>query len=178
MALTLATKRLFASELQNLAAQKPFAKISVAEICRASGATRQTFYYHFHDKYDLAAWIYLQDLSQAVEPTGTIGPESLTRMLEAMHQKRDFYRNALQDASQNNLMSYIREYGTNFLLEAVERQYHLDPTPQLRLAVRYHSYGMSGVLVEWLDGAWPMSSQEMATQLGKSLEHLVQDLKE
>lgn len=176
MALTLATKRLFASELQNLAAQKPFAKISVAEICRACDATRQTFYYHFHDKYDLAAWIYLQDLAQAVEPTGGIGRESLTRMLDSMLQKRDFYRSALEDTSQNNLMSYIREYGTNFLLDAIERQYDLEPTPQLRLAVRYHSYGMNGVVVEWLDGAWPMSSEEMAAQLGRSLDHLVQDL--
>lgn len=178
MPLAQLTKQLFADELQKLAADKPFAKISVAEICRASGATRQTFYYHFRDKYDLTAWVYLQDMAQSVGPYNEVGEESLVRMLDTMAEKRDFYRSALQDTSQNNLLSYIREYGTNFLLEAIERQYHLDPTPQLRLAVRYHSYGMNGIVIEWLDGSWPVTSQELASQLGKNLEYLLQDLAE
>lgn len=178
MPLAKLTKQLFANELQRLAAEKPFAKINVAEICRECGATRQTFYYHFRDKYDLTAWIYLQDMAQSVGPNNEVGQESLVRMLDAMFEKRDFYRNALQDTSQNNLLSYIREYGTNFLLEAIERQYSLEATPQLRLAVRYHSYGMNGIVIEWLDGSWPMTSQELASQLGANLDHLVQDLAE
>lgn len=176
MGLSEITKRHFADELQRLAAEKPFAKVGVAELCRACGATRQTFYYHFRDKYDLAAWIYLQDLNQAVGPDSVVDKASLARMLDTMWERRDFYRSALRDSSQNNLTSYMQDYGTNFLLEAIEREYAVEPTRQLGIAVRYHSYGMNSTILDWLEGDFEATAQELAELLGASIEHIVEDL--
>ena len=158
------TKQLFADEIIRLAKDRPITQISVTELCRACGTTRQSFYYHFHDKYDLVAWIYLQDLERATKEH-QLGPDALYGLLSRMYDKGDFYRNALLDNSQNNLMAYVIESQTDILLNALTKKHHGKPTDDLRLAVRYHAYGMLGIIADWLGGGstrttcgrWPSS---------------------
>ena len=58
MADSVITKKAIAESLKKLMKEKPFEKISVAEICEECGLTRKSFYYHFKDKYDLVSWIF------------------------------------------------------------------------------------------------------------------------
>lgn len=147
----------------------------MAQTRRSCGATRQTFYYHFHDKYDLVAWIYLQDLRQAAGPEGDMGVRSLRRMLLSVWDKGDFDRNALQDASQNNLMSYVVEYGTSFMLDSLRRNQHVEATRPLRMAVRYHSFGMVGLVADWLEGTCKATPDELAEVLSGNVRLLVRE---
>ncbi|MCR5632282.1 MAG: TetR family transcriptional regulator, partial [Eubacterium sp.] len=62
MAESLITKRAIADSLKELTKEKPFDKISVKDISEKCGINRQTFYYHFEDKYLLLRWIYQTDL--------------------------------------------------------------------------------------------------------------------
>ena len=41
------TKHALAAALKTLMADRPFAKISVGDICEACGMSRKSFYYHF-----------------------------------------------------------------------------------------------------------------------------------
>ncbi len=61
------TKELFAEQLYKLLTVKSFEKIQIKDICQSAHASRQTFYYHFQDKYDLIAWIFLQDYQSVFE---------------------------------------------------------------------------------------------------------------
>ena len=38
--------------------KKPLEQITVKEIVEAVGVSRQTFYYHFHDIYEIVEWIF------------------------------------------------------------------------------------------------------------------------
>ncbi|MEG1932709.1 MAG: TetR family transcriptional regulator, partial [Pygmaiobacter sp.] len=55
------TKRVLGDSLKELMQKKPLAKISVGDITAHCGINRQTFYYHFKDKYDLVNWIYTSE---------------------------------------------------------------------------------------------------------------------
>ncbi len=44
--------------------KKPIDKIRITEICQSAEIERSTFYYHFKDKYELAAWIFFQAADQ------------------------------------------------------------------------------------------------------------------
>ena len=52
------TKRALAASLKELLLQKPFHKITISDITQHCGVNRMTFYYHFHDIYDLANWTF------------------------------------------------------------------------------------------------------------------------
>ena len=48
--------------LCKLCEEKSFDKISVKELVNAAKVSRQTFYKYFDDKYDLALWVYKNDV--------------------------------------------------------------------------------------------------------------------
>ena len=50
---SLITKKAIAGALKTVCKEKAFDKISIADITAACGLNRQTFYYHFQDKYEL-----------------------------------------------------------------------------------------------------------------------------
>lgn len=52
------TKRLLAQSLMDLMMTTPLEKISVNDIVDHAGVGRNTFYYHFEDKYDLVNWYF------------------------------------------------------------------------------------------------------------------------
>ena len=58
MAYSNITKTMMADAMKELMSEKPFAKISVGDICERCGMNRKSFYYHFKDKYDLVNWIF------------------------------------------------------------------------------------------------------------------------
>ena len=60
------TKTAIANGFLALAKRTNPDKITVIDICRQSNVSRETFYYHFTDKYDLFKWIYRQSLTERI----------------------------------------------------------------------------------------------------------------
>lgn len=58
------TKKAFADALYELLREKHLDRIRISEICQMSGFSKETFYYHFADKYDLAVYMYNQKISK------------------------------------------------------------------------------------------------------------------
>ena len=60
------TKQILADALDRLLEKKPLEKIRINDLTEACGVNRQTFYYHFHDIYELVEWMYLTQGQQAI----------------------------------------------------------------------------------------------------------------
>ena len=149
------TKQLFADELLIMLHEMPLAKVRVGELCGRCGAGRQTFYYHFRDKYDVVAWIFERDYRMA--EADTIPCEdavaTVARALELMWSRRAFYRAAFADVSQNSIAEHIQDFDVR-LLSAVAKE-HLgteELSPWQLFAIKHHSYGSIGCTIEWLKG--------------------------
>ena len=104
------TKHALASALRSLMQEMPFDRIRVSYICKRCGLNRQSFYYHFQDKYELMNWIFDMDFM------GPMGQEEdgqpvaeMTALLRALYEHRAFYRNALSVQGQNSLREHVRE---------------------------------------------------------------------
>ena len=63
-------KMLLAEALKQCMRKVPLEKITVTQIVRTCGTTRQTFYRHFQDKYDLVHWVFDQILMQSFAHMG------------------------------------------------------------------------------------------------------------
>ena len=55
------TEHRLAEALKSMMSQLPLEEISVAALARRCKVNRQTFYYHFHDIYDLLALVFLNE---------------------------------------------------------------------------------------------------------------------
>lgn len=56
------TKERIAQALKALTLRKSFHKITINDISGECGMTRENFYYHFRDKYDIVNWIFLKEI--------------------------------------------------------------------------------------------------------------------
>ena len=55
------TQRRLAETLKDMMATTPIDNISVTTLSKKCGINRQTFYYHFHDVYDLLTLVFLNE---------------------------------------------------------------------------------------------------------------------
>lgn len=62
------TKRSFADALKEIVKTKPLEKIFVKDITNYCGVSKNTFYYHFQDKYELLHRIFVQDVINMLNP--------------------------------------------------------------------------------------------------------------
>ena len=105
------TKRALAAALKELMEEKPFEKISIADICDRCEMNRKSFYYHYRDKYDLVNWIYDIEFIAIVSKKEYLSAwELLKDLCTYFYENRIFYRKALQMEGQNSFREHFREY--------------------------------------------------------------------
>lgn len=146
------TKYLFAQTLRQLLRSKRLHQVKITELCQACGAERQTFYYHFRDKYDLAAWIYEQTFQQILHGSdGVFRLEEMEKLLLALREDRMFYKKLFEDHSQNALLQYIQQvnisYTRQILLQEMGGEELSDET---EFAMRFFSHAWMGCIRDWI----------------------------
>lgn len=171
------TKKALASTMKALMAERPFAKISVSDICAACGMHRKSFYYHFRDKYDLVNWTFYHDF---VEITVNSQPESFSglylRLCEYFYENRVFYRNALSVEGQNSFGEYYRE-----LFGAAVRAYFEEDFSEEddeELLAQYYGEASLLSLSKWLKTSPCPPPGEYVGLMKKALKSLLKIAKE
>ena len=158
------TKQLFADKIMQLAKNKPIKDIQIKELCVLCGVERTTFYYHFRDKYDLVAWIFKQNYIEEASCAETINDERMIReMFRRLSMQKEFFLNALQDSSQNNLREYMLAFYIGIEEKVLCEYYHTDSlNEELLYEVRNYSFGCMGQTIDWLLGKNNLSAEKMA----------------
>ena len=141
------TKNWIADKMRELMKRKPIEKIRVTEICEAAELERPTFYYHFKDKYDLAAWMLYSDAAG----TDVLSVPSAAAGLNKMKQEILFYKRAYEDQSQNALWRYMIDYFVRRYSDLAKERLGVDTLDtQLSYSIRFYCTGAVGMTREWV----------------------------
>lgn len=167
------TKIWIADKMKELMKTKPLDKIRVTEICRIAEIERPTFYYHFKDKYDLVAWIFLSDAYE----TDVISAESAAQGMAKMRQDFIFYKRAYDDVSQNALWQYMLEYFVKRYEVVAKEKLHTDVLDtQLKFSIRLYCYGCVGMMKEWLLNDNTTSAETVVQMMFESMPENMKEI--
>lgn len=159
------TKIMFADTLEEMLQEMPLDKIRVAKLCDRCGATTPTFYYYFHDKYELVAWMFLQDFAGSfADKEPEYNPDRMNESSIRFAKRRNFYQKAFDDRSQNSIGEYLIDFNVQISREAVKYHTGKELTTEQEFTVKYHIYGVMGMFREWLFGK-DMTSEYLNTSL-------------
>lgn len=100
------TRNTLANSFRELMKDNDFSKISVADICRNCSMNRKSFYYHFHDKYDLVNWIFDRDYSGFVYHNKG-GTFLLRELCNYFGENSIYYRKVLEIRGHNCFWSHL-----------------------------------------------------------------------
>lgn len=104
------TKKALAHGLKELMSETSFEKINILDICNKCDMSRQSFYYHFKDKYDLVSWIYDTEFIEVVrQHSYDTGFGFLNALCVYMYQNKGFYCKAFKIKGQNAFSDHFRE---------------------------------------------------------------------
>ena len=149
-----ATKKALADSLKKLMAIKPFCKINVADIVNGCGLARQSFYYHFKDKYDLMNWIYYTESAHLItaDDASEYWTDGLKNLCYYMQQNKTFYRNALSTTGQNSFPEYLNEYIRGIAMLEIERMLNTEEErDRWEFTVSFFATAFVAFIVRWSD---------------------------
>lgn len=150
------TERALAASLKKLLEKKTLDKITVKDITDDCGVNRQTFYYHFHDVYDLVEWIFLEEARKFRNRFA--GEEDLkevvTKLTEQLLENKAFVINAFYSVNRRQLEGFLQELARPSLA-AIAQHYaegkHISQE-DLDFVVNVFNFALVGIVTEWVGG--------------------------
>ncbi len=143
---------------QYLMTAMPFDKIRVHNITDLAGVNRNSFYYHFIDKYDLLYKVVTQML--VIDYDTTSGKsliqqsvEEVPRILHYFQEHRRFFKSAFIDDRQHSFYNFFQKLINDWFTTILDDTYDILDTGNNsfhKTQTRFYVAGYSQLLIYWL----------------------------
>lgn len=176
------TRYVFAQSIKDLMYKQALDKITVTDIVRHSGLTRQTFYRYFKDKYDLVNWYFerLADKSFLQIGNSETLQEGLTKKFTFILNDKVFFSEAFKSKDYNNVENYDYNCILQFYTQIIEKKTGGKIPEDIQFLLEMYCHGSITMTVEWAVGGMKMAPTEMADilidALPPKLEQYLSDL--
>lgn len=175
---SLITKKAISISLKRLMSKKNLKKITVSDIVRNCGLNRQTFYYHFQDKYDLINWIFYNDVIKTVVSNKKKYDDldsMMLKMLGIMEGEKSFYMQAFNSAGQNTFQAYFFDVTKGLISEILDS---MKETKEIEdddknFIVEFYTYGLVGIIAQWVRNGMKEAPEKLVSRL----RHFIDDSK-
>ena len=144
-----------ADAMKQCMAKMPIERITVRQLVELSGTTRQTFYRHFQDKYDLINWYFDKILAESFEHMGegkTVY-EGLVKKFEYIEQEKLFFRAAF----------------TRFYTDKIEKKSGQKLSEHLHFLLEMYCQGSVYMTIQWVLGRKKATPKELAKALTEAV---------
>lgn len=176
------TKNELGRALYTLLGKKNLDRITVADITGLCGLNRQTFYYHFHDVYELAEWLIDREVAElASSENAKTGDwhELLMHIFLRLTESKSVALHLYRSRGWHHIIDYVYRRVSPLLEERARNlvaELQLDvPEDDLLFVVRIYLYALSGVLDAWLSSGMkdsvPGDLDRLFRLLDGSIEH-------
>lgn len=168
------TKEILADTLKILTSKKSFSKITIADITKVSGFNRQTFYYHFRDKYELLQWTYEQDAKKIFDERLDFENwhRYMASLLALIKQESNFYQNTIscdETEFRNHIFSLTKSI-FYLAIDALDLHHQITQSDK-DFYSEFFSFGVAGVIINWIkDGM-----KETPEKIANNMKSLAQD---
>lgn len=183
--MSLTTKRALADSLKKLLGRRSFDKITVKDIVEDCGVNRQTFYYHFHDIYDLVEWIF-QDAAESLTQKRMDYDDwtsGLGALMDFLQENRLLILNAYNSISHEVVADYIKK-GLRPYAEAIVRREAagMDVKDEdVDFVTDVFTLGATGLVSEWIgkqmqNGDTTIRVNKFKTAMSGSIRFMLENL--
>lgn len=160
-----------AAAMKKCMERMPVEKVTVKEIVEECGTTRQTFYRHFLDKYDLINWYFDKILSESFKHMGTGETvyESLVRKFRFIEHERLFFDAAFRYDDQNSLRDHDYREIHAFYTNMIESRTKEPLSSELNFILEMYCRGSVYMTTRWVSGEIGYTPEEMAKCLVEAM---------
>lgn len=159
------TKRLIREAFLELLQMNPAGKITITEVCEAADVNRSTFYAYYESVYDLLKEIENDVLQRIPKPEKDFTPETQKEFIDLLVPFFEYIKKHGKTFSV--LISSSNDSGFNsrlaqMLFEAMLNRDIINHSFYAKLGYVFSINGAIGMLKEWIDNDFPISSERFA----------------
>jgi len=142
---------LLAKTLKEMMASQPLDTISVIELSAKCNISRKTFYYHYHDVYDLLTQVFLDEKIPGAENTTDV-KELIDLIWKYYETNKKFLEATIQSAGKDLLLEFMYNI---FYTSSLRFLDHYDNCNRLHMNVkkaiaRFYASGYSNSIMYYL----------------------------
>ncbi len=149
----------------------PVDKITVKNIVEGCGTTRQTFYRHFLDKYDLINWYFDKLVLESFDQMGQGATvyEGLVKKFHFIRKERIFFGEAFRSDDRNSLKEHDFNLILQFYLDKMMEKTGQIPDEEIRFQLEMYCRGSVYMTVKWVLNGMKATPEEMARSLVEAM---------
>lgn len=170
-------KDAIAKSFMELSKEKSVAEITVSDIAKACGISRQTFYHHFKDKFSVMEYLYEPAIRQIKEINMGYGndiQEALLRMYQECYDNRAYYMSIVSYEGQNSFEEYCMKGNREFFIEYfAQKNGNRILDKSLEIAIDFSCYGAAFTLISWIRNGMKESPEFIAREMYKCLPEIL-----
>lgn len=154
--MNLLTEKAMAASLLKLLEKKSLDKITIKDITDDCSVNRQTFYYHFHDIYDLLEWIVVQETSEILKDgiTADNWKICIKKTFEQLMENKVVFMNVFEALDRQRAESVLQDILREPMISMTEdfaKDRFISHEDVIFLA-NILIFATSGVIMEWIAG--------------------------
>lgn len=149
------TKILLKETLIKELSEKTLDKITVKGLCEKIKITRQTFYYHYVDIYDLLETIYREKAEESIGKNKTYDSwiDGYLNIFYEMKKHKKFVINTYKSISRDYLENYLYTATFELLFSVIKEKSKSYPTvteEQQKFIAHFYKYAFVGNVLDWV----------------------------
>jgi probable dihydroxyacetone kinase regulator len=157
----------FAGSIKRLMERTPLEKITVSDIVEGAGLTRQTFYRHFRDKYDLVNWYFDVLAKQCFDAMGVTLTlrEGLILKFDFIRRESAFFAQAFRSTDCNSIEQHDFQFILAFYSNIIKKRTKRPLGEDIRFILELYCHGSIAMTVEWAVSGMEKTSESLADDL-------------
>ena len=164
------TKQALIASFKKLLETEPFDKITISDITNDCGLSRQTFYYHFRDIFDMIRWIYNSESLNEIGGRGGYGTwqDKIRELFDYTLNNKSLILGTFNSKCRNDLVGYYMDVSIRKISDIVEMKSDGDIAEKdKKFIASIYAYAFVGIMVDWISDEMKESSEEMVDRVYK-----------
>ena len=164
------TKQALIASFKKLLETEPFDKITISDITNDCGLSRQTFYYHFRDIFDMIRWIYNSESLNEIGGRGGYGTwqDKIRDLFDYTLNNKSLILGTFNSKCRNDLVGYYMDVSIRKISDIVEMKSDGDIAEKdKKFIASVYAYAFVGIMVDWISDGMKESSEEMVDRVYK-----------
>ncbi|MCR6097691.1 TetR/AcrR family transcriptional regulator [Salipaludibacillus agaradhaerens] len=168
------TKKALAFSLKKLLEQTTLEKITVKDIVKECGVNRQTFYYHFHDIYELLEWLFRTEVTEVIDNKNTYETwqQGFLRVLNYIETNKKIVMNTYHSLEREHLEEYLYRFVYSLMIDVINEQAKgIRVTEENKQFIAdFYKYAFVGIVIEWIGEGMKECPEMISDNLSKLID--------
>ncbi len=146
------TKKLLATSLKEIMLNKPLDKITIQELTEEAHVTRNTFYYHFSDIYQLVEWIYDHEIVNGLSEYQHLNNwhKGYERLLDYVLANKSFCLNTSRSMGRELLENFLFTVASQMLVGVIDEIKPTLPESLKQEIIHFYGWALVAQITQWL----------------------------